>query len=93
MTTVFCRCRVADYDAFRPGYDRAVEVTPGLRSSRLWRGQDDPNVVLIEETFDSRGAAEAVWTSPVTQAAMAEDGIDMSSVRIHYMDEVASGEY
>ena len=24
-TTVHCTCRVADYDAFRPGYDKALE--------------------------------------------------------------------
>ncbi len=91
MTTVFCRCRVADFEAFRPGYDRAVEVTPELRSYGLWRGQDDPNLVVVVETFDSRAVAEAVWTSPVTQEAMAADGIDMSSVRIEYFDEVDSG--
>ena len=29
MTTVLCTCRVADYDAFRPGYDKALERVPG----------------------------------------------------------------
>ena len=82
MTTVLCYCRVADYDAFRLGYDYAVGVTPGVRTFRVWRGQDDPNLVAIEETFDSREAAEVAWTSPETQAAMAADGIDMSSIRI-----------
>ena len=32
MTTVLCHCRVADYDAWRPGYDHAVQVTPGVRT-------------------------------------------------------------
>jgi hypothetical protein len=91
VTTVLCTCRVADYDAFRPGYDRAMNAIPDIRSYRLWRGQDDPNLVVIEETFDSRGIAEAIWTSPETMAAMAADGIDMSSLRIEYLDEVDSG--
>jgi hypothetical protein len=91
MTTVLCTCQVADYETFRPGYDRAVNVIPDIRSYRLWRGQDDPNLVVIEETFDSRGIAEAIWTSPQTKAAMEADGIDMSSLRIEYLDEVDSG--
>jgi hypothetical protein len=91
MTTVLCRCQVADYDAWRPGYDRALEGIPGVRSYRIWRGQDDRNLVVIEETLDSREVAQAVWTSAETQAAMETDGIDMSSVWIEYLDEVGSG--
>jgi heme-degrading monooxygenase HmoA len=92
MTSVLCRCRVADYDVWRPGYDHAVQVTPGIRSFRVWRGQDDPNLVMVEETFDTREEAQALWTSAETQAAMEADGIDVSSVRIEYFDEVGSGE-
>jgi quinol monooxygenase YgiN len=91
MTTVLARFHVADYDAWRPGYDHAVQVTPGIRTYRAWRGQDDPNLVVVEETFDSREVAQAAWTSTETQAAMEADGIDMSSVRLEYFDEVASG--
>ena len=90
-TTVLCRCRVADYEAWRPGYDHAVRVTPGLRTFRLWRGQDDPNLVVVEETFGTREEAQAAWTSAETQAAMEADGIDMSSVWVEYLDEVDSG--
>jgi hypothetical protein len=67
-------------------------VTPGVRTFRLWRGQDDPNLVVVEETFGTRGEAQAAWTSAETQAAMAADGIDMASVWIEYFDEVDSGE-
>ena len=92
MTTVLCTCRVADFEAWRPGYDTALEMfADQIRSWRLWRGQDDPNVIVIEETFDSRGAAEGLWTHPSTKAAMEADGIDMESVRIEYLDEVGSG--
>jgi len=90
MTTVICLCRVADYDAFRPGYDRAVEAVSEIRSYHVWRGQDDPNLVVIEETFDSREVAEAIWTSPETKDAMIADGVDLSSLRIEYVDEVGS---
>lgn len=91
MTRVLARFQVADYDAFRPGYDRAVAAFGEIRSSHLWRGQDDPCLVVITETFDSREVAEALWTSQATRDAMASDGIDMSSLRIDYLDEVDSG--
>lgn len=92
MTTVLCTCRVADFDAFRPGYAKALEIFGDqIRSWRLWRGQDDPNVIVIEETFDSREVAEGLWTHPRTRAAMEADGIDMATVRIEYLDEVDGG--
>jgi hypothetical protein len=91
MTTVLCTCRVADHDAVRRGYDKALEAfLAQIRSWRLWRGQDDPKVVVIEETFDSRRVAEALWTSPQTKAAMEADGIDVASLLILYLDEVDS---
>jgi hypothetical protein len=92
MMTVLCHCRVADYDTWRQGYERALMVTPGIRSFRAWRAQDDPNLVMIEETFDTREQAQAVWTSAEAQAAMEADGIDMSSMWIEYFDEIGSGQ-
>jgi hypothetical protein len=91
MTTVLCRFRVADYDRFRPGYDRAVQMTPGLLSFRIWRAQDDAQLVFIAETFPTREEAQAAFTSAETQAAMAADGIDLASVWIDYFEEVGDG--
>lgn len=92
MTTVLCRCKVADYDAWRRGYDHALKVTPGVRSARAWRAQDDPSLVMIEETFDTRDEAQAAWTSAEALAAMEADGIDMPSMWVEYFDEVGGGE-
>jgi hypothetical protein len=92
MTTVLCHCRVADYDAWRKGYDYAVQVTPGVRSFRAWRAQDDQSLVMVEETFDSREQARAAWTSAETLAAMEADGIDMSSMWVEYFDELGAGD-
>jgi hypothetical protein len=91
MTTVFCYSRVADYEFWRAGYTRAVAATEELRTYAIWRGQDHPNSVITAETFDSRDVAERVWTSQETKDAMQGDGIDMSSVRIEYVDEIDSG--
>ena len=92
MTTVLCHFTVADYDVWRRGYAYALKVTPGIRSARAWRGQDDPALVMIEETFDTREKAQAAWTSAETQAAMEADGIDMSTLWVDYFDEVDSRE-
>jgi hypothetical protein len=92
MVTVLCTCRVADYDTWRVGYDRALEmVADHVRSWKLWRSQDDPNLIAIIETFDSREIAEPIWMSAETKAAMEADGIDMSSVQIEFLDEVEAG--
>ena len=59
-----------------------------IRSWHLWRGQDDPNLIVIQETFDSREVAEGIWAHPDTKAAMEADGIDLATVRIEYLDEI-----
>ena len=89
MVTLLIRCRVADYDFWRPRYDGAVarDSGLGLRSSRVWRGQDDQHLVVIVETYDSRDAAEALLNSPAVQAEMVADGVDPSSVQVDFLDE------
>jgi quinol monooxygenase YgiN len=90
MTAVLCHFRVADYDAWRRGYDQVLEVTPGVLSFRIWRGQDDPGLVMVEETFETRDEADAAWKDPEVEAAMAEHGIDLSSVWVAYFDETGA---
>jgi len=90
-TTVLFSFRIADWDFWIAGYRKAIEMTPGLRAHRVWRGQDDGRFVFIAETFDSREVAESVLFSEVTRNAMKADGIDMSTLRIHYLDEVMAG--
>jgi quinol monooxygenase YgiN len=89
MVTLLIRCRVADYDFWRPRYDTAVARDTGLGvlSSQVWRGQDDPNLVVIIETYDSRESAEALMNNPAIQAEMVADGVDPSSVQLDFLDE------
>jgi quinol monooxygenase YgiN len=83
------RFRVADYDAWRPQYDAAMERARGVvRSYRVWRGQDDPNLVVASETFDSREVAEALLADPAIQQEMEEHGVDFSSAQVDWLDEV-----
>ena len=95
MTTLLLRFRVADYDAWRPEYDSAIELVEEVRSHQVWRGQDDPNLIVLAETYDSRELAETLYTEaladPAIQKAIEEHGVDMSSVQIDYLDEVGPG--
>ena len=88
MTTLMVRCRVADYDAWRPQYDAAVGRIGEIRACRVWRSQDDPNLVVVEETFDSREIGEAVLADPAIQQEIAEHGVDVSSLQFDWLDEV-----
>jgi hypothetical protein len=94
MTTVFVHHRVADYDRWRPEFDRAVKAdwTRDVRAYRVWRGLDDPNLVMVTNTFDSRQAAEAMMNNPALREAMGRGGVIPESVRIDYVDEVAAAD-
>lgn len=82
MTTAFVYHRVADYDSWRRVFDEVVRSP-----HRVWRGQDDRSLVIVCETYDSREAAEAAFGDETTRA-MARAGVDASSLRIEYVDEV-----
>ena len=92
MTTVFVYHRVANYDTWRPEFDRAVAAdwSKDARAYRVWRGEDDPNLVIVANTFDSRQAAEALMNNATLREAMGRGGVIESSVRIDYVDEVAA---
>jgi hypothetical protein len=90
-TTVLGSFRVADYDHWRAGYYQAVSSDGELLEYRIWRSQDDPNLVTIAETFDSRSYAEHAWAHEATREAMARDGIDLASLRYEFLDEIGSG--
>jgi hypothetical protein len=93
MTTVLIYHRVADYTAWKLEYDRILssELGSSVRSHRIWRGQDDPELVVLTETYDSREAAEAAFKNPLLPEAIAKAGVDMSSMRVDYVEEVAPG--
>ena len=93
MTTVHVNHRVANYDAWRPEFDHAMEAewSSDIRSYQVWRGQDDPNLVVVANTLDSREAAEELANSSALREAMGRAGVIESSVQIDYLDEVASG--
>jgi hypothetical protein len=85
MTTVIASFSVADYDNWRAGYAKAVG-DPNLRSWRIWRGQGNPNRVVIMKTFDTREYADQVFTSQ----AMTANGVDLASLTVDYLDEAGA---
>jgi hypothetical protein len=87
MITVLLRCRVADYAVWKPQYDRAVDRMTEIGSSQVWRGCDDPNLVVIVETFESREIAEAAFNNPVVLEEMPKHGVDMSSVQVDFLED------
>jgi hypothetical protein len=93
MTTVFVHHRVADYNKWRPEYDRVMKEdwSKDIRSHRVWRGLDDPNLVIVATTYDSREAADRLMNNPTLGEAMGRGGVIQSSVRIDYVDEVGGG--
>jgi hypothetical protein len=82
--------RVADFDAWLTVYDeiRGWQHDTGVRFEQVLRLTDDPNRVLVTHAFDSRSAAESFVNNPELQEAMARAGVDGSSVKLEYFDEV-----
>jgi hypothetical protein len=93
VTTVLIHHRVADYDAWKREYDRVLTGPLGndVRAYRVWRGQDDPDLVVVCEAYESRKAAELALAHPALPGVMASAGVDTQSMRIEYLDEIACG--
>jgi quinol monooxygenase YgiN len=93
MITTLIYHRVADYDLWKAEYDRVLEgpLASDVRSYQVWRGLDDPNLVIVAETYESREVAEAAFANPALADVIAKAGVDMSSMQLHYLEEIASG--
>jgi quinol monooxygenase YgiN len=85
---VVTRCRVDDFDAWRPKFEAFASTQPAILSHRILRGADDPNQIVLIETWESREAAEALLNHPQLDELMAADGVDISSVTMDVVDEV-----
>ena len=87
-TLVLTRCRVDDFGTWRPKFDAFASAQTAILSYRVWQGVDDPNLVVIMETWESREAADALLNDPRLEELMAADGVDVSSVTIDVVDEI-----
>ena len=95
MTTVMIHHRVADYDAWKIEYDRVFEMplSAAVQTYRIWRGQDDQGLVILEETYESRDAAEGALNNPDLLPELVRAGVEMDSVRIDYVDLMEEGSH
>jgi quinol monooxygenase YgiN len=93
LITALIYHRVADYDLWRAAYQRVLEspAAADVRSYEVWRGLDDPNLVILAETYESREAADAAFAHPELPAALADAGVDTTSMQVHYLESVLSG--
>ncbi|HEX3268379.1 MAG TPA: hypothetical protein VHQ98_10395 [Gaiellaceae bacterium] len=89
MTTLLIHHRVGDYEAWRQVYDSVGEMQRdgGVRSHRVWRSADDPNMVVVEHDFDSREAAKQFMDRSDLREVMVRSGVDESSVQAELLDE------
>lgn len=85
--------KVKDFATWKKVYDgfKSTQTTAGVRAHSVMRASDDANKVLVTHTFDTLAAAKTFFANPALQAAMREGGVDISSVKIDYYDEVVSG--
>ena len=59
-----------------------------MHFQQVLRHADDANRIVVTHAFDSREAAEAFVNNPELREAMGRGGVDASSVKIEYFDEV-----
>jgi quinol monooxygenase YgiN len=93
-TVTLVHHKVADYDAWRQVYDgvREVQKAGGVTYEHVLRGGDDPGMVVVVHHFADRAAAEAFFAQDELKGAMEQAGVDMSSFRIEYLDDMGGSE-
>ncbi len=93
MTTLLIHHRVADYDAWKQVYDgvEGMQREAGVRSHRVWRSEEDPNLVVIEHEFESGEAANEFMERSDLREAMGRGGVDESSIQVEQLEQTDSG--
>jgi quinol monooxygenase YgiN len=66
-------------------------LASNVRSYRIWRGCDDPDLVILCATYESRDAVDATFANPVLLEAIEATGVDMPTLRVDIAEEVAAG--
>lgn len=86
--------KVKDYSAWKKVYDgvKGVQKEGGVRAHSVLRASDDPNLVTVTHTFDTLAAAQAFFSSnPELKKAMVDAGVDVSTMKLGFHEEVVSG--
>jgi heme-degrading monooxygenase HmoA len=91
MATVAVRNRVADFDAWKIGYDEhgAVRKEHGSTGATVLRDASDPNEVLVLTYWPSLENARAFANDPSLREAMEKSGV-IGAPRIEFYEEADS---
>jgi hypothetical protein len=90
MTIAYVRHRVADYDAWRKGYEQArtLQRQGGVVEEAVYRDDaTDETWVLVMHRFQDSDRAHAFFAQPELRDAMSAAGVDAGSVRVEYYEE------
>jgi len=89
MTILFVRHHVADYEAWRRVYDSVGDMQRqgGVTAEAVYRAEDDPNDVLVMHQFSSSDEAHSFMENPDLRQAMADAGVDASSLRVEFYEQ------
>jgi hypothetical protein len=77
MATLFVRHQVADFVAWKSGYNKydSLRKDHGVTSAGVYQSVDDANDVTVYHEFDTIEAAKAFAAMPELKAAMDELGV------------------
>ena len=77
MARLFVRHAVADYGAWRKGYDenQALRDENGVLADGVYVSVDDGNDVTVYHDFDTPAAAQAFAANPDLKAVMQDLGV------------------
>ncbi len=94
MPKVIVQHHVEDYDRWYPVFEEHGEVrrSNGATGHIVHQGIEDPNTVLIVNTFATLDGARAFMADPALKEVMARAGVD-SQPQIWVMDETESEIY
>jgi quinol monooxygenase YgiN len=75
MVTLFIRHRVADYAKWKPVYDEYDRKGDGITRASVHRDVDDPDVVVVTETFPDTNLARKHASTETLRSAMERAGV------------------
>jgi quinol monooxygenase YgiN len=77
MATLFVRHQVADFAAWKSGYEKhdSLRKEHGVTSDGVYQSADDANDITVYHEFDTMEAAKAFAAMPELKDAMAELGV------------------
>jgi quinol monooxygenase YgiN len=80
MVRMFVRHDVADYAAWREGYDAFDRSAMGVTGHAVYQSLDDPNNITVTHDFEDADAARALASSPDLRSAMENAGVTSEPV-------------